>query len=142
MRIDAEHYFCEAQAFTIDAISENVLDLSVARVLGMGRRLSVFIHVDVTATTNDNDETYEWQVRTDGDEAFGSATTLGAFAIARAALLEDTLHEIPIPQLWEFERYMALYFNGGGTTPVVTITAWLGESGSLPSLVQYPNAVP
>jgi len=139
MRTDAHLYFSEAQAFTIDAYATNKLDLIASGALSGGRPMSVFIRVDVAASHADNDETYEFQVRTDGDEAFGSPTTLITEPILYSVLAADTLYEIPIPQQMEFERYMAVYFNGGGTTPTLTATIWLGESGSLPSLRKYPQ---
>lgn len=139
MRLDNELVFCDAQAFSADAATTNLIDASVARALGDGRRLSVFIKVDVAADDTAGDETYEFELQTDDAAAFGSPTEVLAQAIAKEDLLADTLHEIPIPQGAEFEQFIRINFDGGGTTPTVTATIWLGESGSLPSVRHYPN---
>lgn len=138
MDLDAQLMLCTAQALDADAALTNIIDLSEAKRLSAGRPLSVFINVDVAADHTSGTETYAWQIQTDGDEAFGSATTLGETTILYSALLINTLHEIPIPSTWEFEQYLRVYYNGGSTTPTITITAWVGETGSLPAIRHYP----
>lgn len=139
MRRDAQLILCEAQALTADAGSSNVIDLGASRNLGDGNPMSVFIRVSVAADHTTGDETYAFKIQTDGDEAFGSATDLVSQSILYSALTADSLHEIKIPQGAAFERYMRLFFDGGGTTPTATIHAWLGETGDLPSVKTYPS---
>lgn len=139
MDIDAQLLLCSAQALDADAALTNIIDLGEAKRLGAGRPLSVFINVDVAADHTSGTETFAWIIQTDGDVAFGSATDLGETTILYSALTINTLHEIPIPAHWEFEQYMRVYFNGGSTTPTITITAWVGETGSLPAIKHYPN---
>lgn len=133
MLTDNLNYFGKAVALSSDAYLTDKIDLVAAGILGSGKPRVVVINVDVAADATTGDETYEFQIHTDGDEAFGSATTIATKAIARADLAVNTLHVIDIPENVATEQYLGLYFNGGGTTPTVTVTAWLAEKGSLPS---------
>lgn len=131
--IDKLLIFGTAVALSSDAYLTDQIDLKAAGLLGSGKALQVVINVDVAADYTSSNETYEFQVHTDGDEAMGSATTIASKTITAAALAVNTQHVIDIPEDVATEQYLALYFNGGGTTPTVTITAWLAEKGSVPT---------
>lgn len=139
MRIDAQLAFATALAITATGDATNVIDLGVARGLADGRPLSVFINVDVAADSTTGNETYQFSVTTDDNAALTSDTTIATATILAAALAINTLHEIPLPQLSTIEQFLGLVATLGGTTPTITYTAWLGESGSLPSTKTYPN---
>lgn len=123
---DALLQLCSAQAFTNDAVSENTVDLGVAgRDIGEGEPMGIGIEVKVAAATDDNDETYEFQAVEDSDEALGSPTVLSLIQPGRATLTVGSRHILPIPPGKLTERYLGLNFNGGGTTPTITIDAFV-----------------
>lgn len=140
MKIDQQLLFCENQALSADADATNVIDLgATGRSIGDGNPMSVFIRVGVAADFTTTDETYRFNVTTDDNASLTSDTIVANAIILASALTLGSLHEIKLPQNGTFERYLGLAFDGGGTTPTVTITAWLGESGSLPSVKTYAN---
>ncbi len=136
---DTQLYFSNAQALTATADATNVIDLGVARNIGDGEPMSVFLHVDVAADFTTTDETYTFAITTDDNASLSSDTTVVSRAILASALAVNTLHEIPIPQGSVFEQFVGLVYTLAGTTPTLTVTAWLGQQGSLPSVKTYPN---
>lgn len=142
MLLDTQLLFSNAQALTATADATNVVDLSVAREIGDGRPLSLFIQVSVAADATTGDETYAVSITTDDNASLTSDTVVvGPINLPRAILTANSLHEIRLPAkgLANWERYMGVVYTLGGTTPTVTLTAWLGHSGSLPSVKTYPN---
>lgn len=126
MFLDSQLLFSDAQAVTADAASTNYVDLGVTgRGLFEGEPMAVVLQIDVAADGTTTDETYEFQVETDDDSAFGSPTDLLAHSIGYAALTAGSLHVLPVPVNSAFERYVRVYYNVGGTSPSVTVTAFL-----------------
>lgn len=125
MIIDSQHLFSDAQAITADAASTNYIDLGVARNLFDGEPMAVVLIVDAAADGTTTDETYEFQIETDDNTSFSSPTDLLAHSIGYAALTLASRHILPIPVGAAVERYLRLYYNVGGTSPSVTVTAFL-----------------
>jgi hypothetical protein len=125
--------FCTAQALSADANLTDVIDLKAAGLLGTGKPLQVVINVDVAADATTGDETYTFNVITDDVATIDSGTTIATKTIARADLAINTLHTIDIPENVATLQYLGVAFDGGGTTPTVTVTAWLAEKGSVPT---------
>jgi len=123
MFIDAQHRFSDAQAVTADAGSTNIIDLGVARNLFDGEPLAVVLTVDVAADGTTTDETYEFQIETDDNSGFSSATDLVVQSIGYAALTAGSKHILPVPVGAAVERYLRVYYNVGGTSPSITVTA-------------------
>ena len=123
MFIDAQHRFSDAQAVTADAGSTNIIDLGVARNLFDGEPLAVVLTVDVAADGTTTDETYEFQIEADDNASFSSATDLVVQSIGYAALTAGSKHILPIPVGAAVERYLRVYYNVGGTSPTITVTA-------------------
>jgi hypothetical protein len=122
MFIDSLLLFSDAQALTATAASTNVIDLSQDRDIGVGEPMSVVLVLDVGADATTGDETYSVAIQTDDADTFGSASTLGTFTITRGTAA-GTLFEFPLPDT--NERYLRLNYTLGGTTPTVTVTAFL-----------------
>jgi len=139
MLTDNLNYFCKAQALSADANLTDVIDLKAAGILGSGKPMQVVINVDAAADATTGDETYTFNVITDDASTIDSGTTIATKAIARADLAINTIHTIDIPENAETLQYLGVAFDGGGTTPTVTITAWLAEKGSTPSTFKAPN---
>lgn len=125
MFIDAQLLFSDAQAVTADATSTNVVDLGIGRNLFDGEPMAVVITVDVAADGTTTDETYEFEVHTDDNAALSSSTQLIAQAIGYASLTAGSTHVIPVPVGVALERYLGVKYDVGGTTPSITVTAFL-----------------
>lgn len=137
MMIDARLLLSDAQAVTADAASTNVVDLSTARQIGVGEDVYVVFHIGVAADATTGDETYTFRVDTDDNASFSSATTLESRTIAAATLTAGYAFSICIPTTG-VERYLRAYYDVGGTTPSVTVTAHLNLEHE-PSWRAYPN---
>ncbi len=137
--IDKLLTFCTAQALTDDANLTDVIDLLAAGVLGNGKPMQVCINVDVAADATTGNETYAFNVITDDVATIDSGTTIATKTIAAASLAVNTIHTIDIPENVATLRYLGVAFDGGGTTPTITVTAWLAEKGSLTNLFKAPN---
>lgn len=141
MILDNDLVVSDAQAVTADVGSTNVLDLKVTgRKLGAGEAFDLVIFVDVAADAANADETYEFEIQTDDDVAFGSATELQAVAIPRASLTLNSTHVLPLSPAWTFERYLRVRYDVGGTTPSITATVALVPRDCLKKVTIYPNA--
>lgn len=142
MILDAMHRFSNAQALTADARSTNAIDLGVTgRKIFAGIQMAILLLVSVAADFTTGDETYEVQVRTDDDVDFGSPTTLSTTAILAAALTAGSKHVIPLSPAAPCERYLELYYNVGGTTPTVTVSAFLCPMEYIDMYFQYADAI-
>jgi hypothetical protein len=140
MLLDAQLQFSAAQAITADAVSTNVIDLGVARQLGIGSQLGILICVIVAADATTGDETYSFEIQTDDNSAFSSATTLSDTDIPRAQLTLGSRHFISLPRAG-LERYLRLNYDVGGTTPTITVSAWLQPADMIDANYFYPDAI-
>jgi hypothetical protein len=132
--IDKLNTFCTAMALTdSDELFTDVIDLKAAGLLGTGKPLQVVINVDVAADATTGNETYVFNVITDDVATCDSGTTIATKTILAAALAVNTLHVIDIPEGVATLQYLGVKFDGGGTSPLITVTAWLAEKGSVPT---------
>jgi len=107
MYIDSLLQFADSQTLTADAVSENVIDLNVARDIGVGEVLYVLV-VAKTALTG----TLQVNIETDDNEAFSSATVkadIGSMAL-NAAAGSAIKYKLALDVM--DERYVRLDFNG------------------------------
>lgn len=131
----------DAQAFSTDAGSTNIIDLLVTgRKFGAGEPMALVLFVDVAADGTTTDETYSFNIQTDDDVAFGSATTLSTNVRTYGVLTAGSKHAFIFDPSWNFERYLRLYFDGGGTTPTITGTIAVMPLFALEKVTAYPNA--
>lgn len=137
MIIDKELEFSDGQALTSTAASTNLIDLGVDRDIGVGHPMWVIMQLDVAADAGNADETYSVAVQTDDNSGFSSATTLGTITITRGdAAGTQYVFALPLAN----ERYLRLNYTLGGTSPSVTVSAWL--TGEEPTKWQaYANAI-
>ena len=129
MYVDALGRVSNAQAVTATAVSTDKIDLgasTVRRQIGEGEAMGFGVSVGVAAVADDGDETYQFDIVSDEDAALGSPTVHASFVIARGLLTAGSLHWLPIPRGGPpMERYLGLRYTTGGTTPGITVTAWL-----------------
>lgn len=137
MIIDTRMEFSAAQALTATAASTNVLDVRQNhRHIGRGRDLYLVVQVKVAADGTTGDEIYNVALQTDSVENFASPTTLVSFPIPAGAVAGTRfVHRIPDTN----ERYLRLNYTLGGTTPSVTVDAFITDQ-EVASFEALPDA--
>jgi len=138
MRLDAQLQFSDAQAVTADAVGTNVIDLSSDRSIGNGEPMAVLFVVDVAAdqTTGDEDYTFEVEyasnaAQSTGRQLMGRRVFQSGTPVAPAQdadlLVAGFQFAIPLPptRLSESEQYLGIRYDVTGTTPTITMTAFL-----------------
>jgi hypothetical protein len=132
MKVDAQLQFSDDQALTATANSTNIVDLGADNNIGIGQAMGVLIIVKVAADNTTTNETYTVTVTTDDNAAFSSETTLVAATTLAAGSAIGTRIIIPIAPNATAERYLRLTYTLGGTTPTVTLDAWLTPIDLIP----------
>ena len=149
---DAQNLLSDGQAVTADAVGTNVIDLSQDRSIGTGEPMCVVFCVDVAAdqTTGDEDYTFDVEYASDaaqttarkliGRRVFESGTPT-APAMDADLLVAGFRFVIPIPPtaLSESERYLGILYDVTGTTPTITVTAFLTAQSMIQADAQYPD---
>ena len=138
MILDGQLQFSDSQALTATALSTNIIDLSADRAIGTGEPMCIVFNVEVAAdqTTGDEDYTFAVEVASDagittarqelGRRIFESGTPT-APAQNADLLVAGYRFVLPIPPtgLAESERYIAVRYTLAGTTPTITVSAYL-----------------
>lgn len=154
MILDSQNQFSDAQAVTADAVGTNVIDLTKAEVLAAGEPMCVLFTVDVAADqiTGDEDYTFDVEVATDaaqttgrqliGRRVFESGTPV-APAQDADLLVAGFQFIIPLPNLTagETERYLGVRYDVAGTTPTITVTAFLQPMSMVQANRVFADAV-
>lgn len=124
MILDALLLLSDAQAVTTDAASTNTIDLgAVNQRIGSGKPLVVLFTVDVAADITTGDETYSFQVIQSAAANLSSPDVLQARTILAADLKAGASQVVGIPIGTPSKRYLGAFYDTGGTTPTLTITA-------------------
>jgi hypothetical protein len=146
MFVDALLLLSDAQAVTADAVSTNTVDLGAVtpqRDLGTGEAMELVIQVDVAADFTTTDETYAFEFIQSANANLSSADVLARRAILASALTAGSIHKIPVPGGSVSKRYVGVNYDVGGTTPTITVTAFL-QPASMASLAKptaYADAI-
>lgn len=138
--LDSLLEFSDAQALTATAASTNTVDLQSDRNVGRGQDLYVAIYLDGSAADGANaDETYVVDLQTDDNDSFSSATNVQQVAIPRGSA-QGSKFVMRVPN--DTERYLRLNYTLGGTTPSVTLSAYITphEVESWESLADADNS--
>ncbi len=152
MYIDAQAQFSEAQAVTTTAVGTNVIDLSQDRSIGNGEPLGVVFSVDVAAdqTTGDEDYTFDLEYASNaaqstarqiiGRRIFESGTPTAPAQDANL-LVPGFRFVIPVPPtaLSESEAFIGIRYVVAGTTPTITMTAFLTLMSMIDANISYPD---
>ena len=123
---DAQALLWDATALSSDAASTNTYDSGAAgNEIGQGEPLALEITVDVAADFTSSNETYQFNVIQSANADLSSPDILISRVILATDLTVGSKHVIPIPAGAKTKRYLGASFDGGGTTPTVTVTAFL-----------------
>ena len=137
MILDSLLKFSDAQALTATADSTNVIDLGNDRDIGKGEPMALVVTVGVAADFTTGDETYQFQLETDDNAAFSSATVVGDVTVAAANLAAGDKVVIPLGQT--NERYLQARYVLGGTSPSVTVDAYLQPLSMVDASATYAS---
>lgn len=136
MYIDSQHLLSDAQALTATAASTNVIDLGSDRNVGVGEPLAVVIICDVALAGTS--PTFIATIQADDNSGFSSAATVIACPQKSAIAAGDQI-VLPLPADAMTERYLRLNYTLGGTSPTVTVTAFLQPLSMVQNYQSYAD---
>ena len=126
MYLDALGLVSDAQALSATGFSTNTSDLgggTPTRGIGSGEPVGFGLAIDVALAGTT--PTFTVEVVQSDNANLSSPDVLDSRAIAAANLTAGSLHWIGVPDGQPTKRYLGLRFTLGGTTPTITVTAWL-----------------
>lgn len=152
MYVESQALISDAQALTATAVGTNAIDLSVAQSIGNGEPLAMLFVVDVAAdqTSSDEDYTIELEYSSTADQSAGYVTmgrrlyesgTPAAPAQNADLLVAGYQFAIPMPPTGagDDERYVGVRYTLAGTSPTMTITAYLTPMSMIDAYVTYAD---
>lgn len=145
MILDAQTMLSDAQALTATAVSTNTYDTqSATNEIGAGEGLGLVIFVGVAADATTADETYQFQLIQSANANLSSqdviAQTDTSF-VTRATLTAGRYIVIPIPAGAKTKRYLGARYVLGGTTPTITVDAFIHPLSMIQAQNYYPDAI-
>jgi hypothetical protein len=139
--LDAQLLLSDSQALTATAASTNVIDFGTLAGVAAGEPLALVIAIEVAADNTTGNETYVATLQTDGDEAFGSAQTVASFTIPAGAAAGTTVCLPFIPNQSLSEQYYRVNYTLGGTTPTVTLSAYVTLLSMVSKYYAHPDNI-
>ena len=154
MYIDNNLKISNAQELTATAVGTNVIDLKVARGIGNGEPMAMVFSIGVAADQGAGDEDYTFDV----EYATNAAQSTGAQLMGRRIFESGTptapaqdadllvagfVFAIPIPPTTGTEDgdFIGIRATLAGTTPTITIDAWLAPLADVSQYVSYADNV-
>jgi len=128
MFMDALLRVSNAQAVTVTAVSTSSIDLgniTPKRAIGSGEPMGFAVAVGVAADFTTGDESYQLDLIQSATEDLATPDVILSEIRTAAQLVAGALVWVPIPKGWPTKRFIGLRYTVGGTTPTVTVTAWL-----------------
>lgn len=128
MYVDAQTLFSDGQAVTATANSENVIDLKVARDIGIGQAMWIFLLVTEAMTDSGSDSTVAVSLVTDDNSSLSSPATVQTLVTIPATTAAGTLYVFPLPAATvnAYQQYLGLtYTVAGGNLTTGKFTAGL-----------------
>lgn len=146
MYVDALTRVWNAAALTADAASTSSYDTGQAggNDVSVGEPLVCALTVGVAADHTTGDETYQFNFIQSATADLGTPDILATipFTAAQYALLAaGATLGIPVPMGSITKRYIGLYFDGGGTTPTITVTAWFTPWSMVQKAKTFPTSI-
>lgn len=142
MRADILNQLSDAQAFSgaSTTVSTNTYDSgSAGNDMSIGEELVLAIGVDVAADFTTGDETYTIEIIQSAAADLSSPDVLASRPILAAALAAGTTHYLPLPQGSKSKQYLGYQVVKAGTTPTVTLTAFLQPASMIDKQKFYAN---
>lgn len=140
MILDAQTLLWDAAALSSDAASSNTYDSGAAgNDIGIGEPLAALITVDVAADFTTGNETYIFNLIQSANADLSSPDILVSRTILAADLTAGSSHIINLPPGAKTKRYLGLSFDGGGTTPTITVTAAILPLQMIEKRKNYPK---
>ena len=154
MYIDKLLKISDAQALTATAVGTNVIDIEVARGVGNGEPMAMVFSVGVDADQGTGDEDYTFDV----EYATNAAQSTGAQLMGRRIFESGTptapaqnadllvagfVFAIPLPPTTGDEDgdFIGVRYTLAGTTPTITVDAWLAPLSDVSQYVSYADNV-
>ena len=123
MLLDKSLLLSNAQFMSATTVSANTVDLLAANTtIGDGSEMGIALEVRVDAAPTG---TYVFEVVSDDLNTLASPTVIASRTIPAADLTAGSQHFIGFPPGTPRERYIGLKFTLGGTSPDLTVTAWV-----------------
>lgn len=145
MFLDSQLLLSDAQALTATAVSTNTIDTALAtNEFGAGEPLALVFTVDVAADAASTDETYQFQLIQSANANLSSQDVLlqtDTAYITRSVLVAGYKIVIPIPPGMKSKRYIGARYVLGGTTPSITVTAFVQPMSMIQMDNNYPDAI-
>lgn len=144
MMFDAQNQFSAAQALTATAVSTNVIDLGSARNLGKGEPMAVVFCAIVAADFTTGDETYQFDIQS-GATVTPTKVIARRIPVVTASNVTSDLGlgkivVVPLP-FDSVDRFLRINYTLGGTTPTLTVTAFLMPMSMIQSDAQLPDGL-
>lgn len=138
---DAQNMYSDDQNLTSTGASTNLIDHRIAiRNLGIGTPLALVIVVQAIDASS-GDETYVAQLQSDDNAGFSSPTSWEpSITIPRGSAVGTKFVRFLTPDTLS-ERYSRVNFTLGGTTPSITIDAWLVPASAIQEDAYYTDAI-
>lgn len=154
MIIDGFLEFSDSQEVTTTTVGDNVIDISVPRGVGNGEPMAaVFsVVVDADQTTGDEDYTFDLEYATDAGQTTGvqlmgrrifESGTPTAPAQNADLLVAGYVMAIPLPPTTAGEngQFIGVRYTTSGTSPSITVNAWLAPLKDVGQYVAYADNV-
>lgn len=133
MYIDSLLEFSRAQALSATGASQNVIDLGSDRDIGPGRPLWIVVAFKADAVA---DGTYQIDLQTDDNVGFASPTVIASVSPSAPKAGQRVVIGMPFNN----ERYLRLNYTLGGTSPSMTVDAFLTDQDPA-SWQAYPDGI-
>lgn len=142
MILDILNKLSAAQAFTATAVSENTIDTgSAGNDNSIGEPLCLAVQVGVAADFSTGDETYEIQIIQSASSNLSSPDVLASRVIAASALKAGSVHYLSLSPASKSKQYLGAKLVLGGTTPSITISAYLQPQSMIQAYKAYADNI-
>ncbi len=154
MIIDGFLEFSDSQAVTTTAVGTNVVDISVPRSVGNGEPMAAVFSVVTNADQASGDEDYIFDLeyaddagQTTGVQLMGrrifESGTPAAPAQNADLLVAGYVMAIPLPPTTAGEsgQFIGVRYTTAGTSPSITVNAWLAPLKDVSQYVAYADNV-
>ncbi len=135
--LDANLQFSDSQALTVDADSTNYYNASSDRDIGVGEPMAVVVYAE--SAFGGTTPTIAVSVETDDNTSFSSGTILTTSQAYTPATLAAANDKIVIPLPMTNEQYIQLNYDMEGTSPTLTVSAYLMPLSMVENRREYPN---